>query len=263
MARIDWHLADDRIYENGVDRCVFYVDDDPGVVWPGITNFVEQPKGGEARPYYIDGVKYINFASREEFEATISAFLSPPEFDVCDGTATIESFMRLGQQRRKSFGLTYRTMVGSELSGLSHGYKIHLVYGATASPTTRKHETLKEAFEPEPLSWKLTTKAVPFPGLRPTSHIIIDTTKVPIWITEQLKNIIYGTETTPPRLPFPQEILDLFEVLNGLVVVDHEDGTFSVIGPDEAVVDNGNGTWSVTWPSAESLTVARFRISSY
>lgn len=148
MTRIFWNAPGERFYEGGVDRGVLYVGSTPGVPWTGLISVAESPKGGEARPYYQDGIKRLNISGKEEFEATINAFTAPREFGPCDGTVAFQNGLFATQQPRKSFHLCYRTQVGNDIQGQSHAYKIHLVYNALAAPTERANATLSDNVEP-------------------------------------------------------------------------------------------------------------------
>src|SRR3982751_1716156 len=134
MTRLVWDRVGDRVFQTGVNRGVLYPRGQDGVAWNGLTALNESPTGGEAKPFYVDGYKYANKASREEFEGTIEAFTYPPEFDQCEGTAGLGRGLYVGSQRRRPFSLSYRTLIGNDTKGLNYGYKIHLVYNALVSP---------------------------------------------------------------------------------------------------------------------------------
>lgn len=211
MTKLSWGETGERFYEGGIDRGVLYDSNhDNGVSWNGLTSVAESPVGGEPRSYYLDGINYLNVATRDTFEATISAFYSPPEFDACDGSVMISRGLFATQQRRKSFGLSYRTKVGNDVDGLDHGYKIHLIYNALASPSARSFSTLTTNPEAAPLSWKITTKAISFGESSPTAHLIVDTLKARQENVIMLEDMLYGTDSTIPHMPLPQAVLTLF-----------------------------------------------------
>lgn len=246
MTALEWDDPADRRYELGVDRGVLYVDDIPGVAWNGLVSVDEAASGGDPRPYYLDGEKYLNRPMREEFEATITAYMSPREFDDCDGTVAFMPGIFVSQQHRKSFGLSYRTKIGNSTEAEDFAYKIHVIYGAKAAPSNRSYATISEEVEPLLLSWGITTKAIPFPGLLASSHLIIDTSEVDPEALEILEGILYGDEDHDPRLPTPLEIADIFMNPFNFTVTDNEDGTFTVSGPSESIEMLDSGLYKIT-----------------
>lgn len=210
MAKLAWGLSGTRHFEAGTDRGVLYVDTNPGVPWNGLVSVSEKPSGGEPRPYYLDGVKYLNLAAMEEFAATISAISSPPEFDVCDGSASLANGLFVTQQRRKPFSLTYRTLVGNDTAGIDFGYKIHLVYHALSKPATRDNKTIEKNTTPLIFGWDVSTLPELSVGYRPSSHFIVDTRKADPLIVGQLESILYGTDIDQPRIPTTSELVNLF-----------------------------------------------------
>lgn len=210
MARLNWDEAGKRFYEIGVDRGVLYVDSDPGVPWIGLISVSENPSGGSPKPYYIDGIKYLNIASAEEFEATINAFSSPREFGPCDGTKRIHNGLFVTQQPRKPFGFSYRSKLGNEIEGQDYAYKIHLVYNALAGSTQRDNKTINSSVDAVQLSWAITTLAPSITGFKPTAHLVIDSRETDPTILASVEDILYGNESTSPRLPSPDELIDIF-----------------------------------------------------
>lgn len=249
MARIAWNTAGSRFYEAGVDRGVLYVGTSVGVPWIGLISVEESPTGGEAKPYYIDGMKYLNLSNAAEFEATISAYTYPVEFSQCDGTARIRSGLFFGQQQRKSFGFSYRTAVGNDTEGSQHGYKIHLVYNALATPSSSSASSYSDSVEATEFSWSLTTKSRVIPGRNPTAHVIVDSRYTHPVTLEFIEDILYGSETEVSRLPTPQELVDIFDIPVVWEVIDNEDGTFRVAGPDENVRSIGLDRYIIDHPS--------------
>lgn len=210
MARLSWDSVGKRFYEAGVDRGVLYVDTLPGVAWTGLISVSESPVGGEPKPYYIDGIKYLNISSVEEFAATISAFGSPPEFAQCDGIAAIQNGLFVTQQPRKQFGLSYRTKIGNDVDGPKYGYKIHLVYNALASPSSRDNRSIGQSAEASTFSWSITTLPPEITGYRPTAHLVIDSRYTSSVVLAFVEDILYGTEGVAPRLPDPDELITIF-----------------------------------------------------
>lgn len=215
MAVLEWDEVGDRLYETGVDHGVLYIPDEAGVyengyAWNGLTTVTESPSGAEANPQYADNIKYINLISAEEFGATIEAFTYPDEFAQCDGTALPQPGLAIGQQSRKMFGLAYRTLVGNDVEGTDHGYKLHLIYGAVAAPSEKAYATINDSPEAITFSWEVTTSPVAVPGFKPTAQIVLDSTQVNAAALAELEEILYGEAAVDPRLPLPAEVIDLF-----------------------------------------------------
>lgn len=216
MVRLLWDQVGERVYETGVDRGVLYLPNasgiyDNGVAWNGLTAVTETPSGAEASPQYADNIKYLNLISNEEFGGTIEAFTYPKEFALCDGTATTSGGVSIGQQSRRTFGLSYRTRVGNDLVATDFGYKLHLVYGALAAPTEKAYGTINDSPEAIAFSWEFSTSPVEVPGFRPSALLTIDSTKVAAAGLTALENAIYGTVGTNPRLPLPAEVFAFFD----------------------------------------------------
>jgi hypothetical protein len=222
MTALAWDQVGERLYETGVDHGVLYLintegEYDLGVAWNGLTTVTESPSGAESNPQYADNIKYLNLLSAEDFGATIEAFTYPDEFAECDGSATPSPGVVVGQQGRKVFGLAYRTRVGDDISGADAGYKLHLVYGAQASPSEKAYSTINDSPEAIAFSWEVATTPVPVTGLKPTSLLVIDSTKVGATELSDLEDILFGTESDDPRLPMPDEVID---VLGGTALGD-------------------------------------------
>lgn len=221
MAIITWDNTGERLYETGVDHGVLYTYDTAtkdyaeGVAWNGLTGITESPTGAEPTPQYADNMKYLNLLSAEEFGFTIEAFTYPEEFELCDGTHSPLEGLSLSQQARRSFGLSYRSLIGNDTEGQDHGYKIHLIYGALASPSEKARTTVNDTPEAMPFSWTATTTPVALPPemkLRPTAHIIADSTKMTPENLASLESKLYGDETNPAELPTPSELIALLGV---------------------------------------------------
>lgn len=215
MAVLLWDQIGERLYETGVDHGVLYIPNefgeyDNGVAWNGLTTVTETPSGAEANPQYADNIKYLNLFSAEEFGATIEAFTYPDEFAQFDGMVSPSPGVTIGQQNRRAFGLSFRTKIGNDLEGNDHGYKLHLLYGCTASPSERAYTTINDSPEPITFSWEVTTVAAAVPGLQPTALITIDSTKVAPANLTALEEALYGTVGDDPRLPTPAEVIAMF-----------------------------------------------------
>lgn len=211
MTRLAWGAHGERYFEAGTDRGVLYLDGQTGVPWNGLRAVNEAPSGGEPRPYYVDGFKYLNVATAEEFKATLDAFSSPPEFGVCDGTKSIQNGLFVTQQPRKQFNLSYRTMVGNDHDGVDHAYKIHVVYNALAAPSTRNNQTRGSDSTPMDLSWSITTRPPKMNGLRPTAHVVIDSRLTPPALLASIEDILYGGPEADAMLPSMPELMQLFQ----------------------------------------------------
>lgn len=209
MPRLTWDAPGERFYETGVDHGVLYPTGVPGVAWSGLISVSESPTGGEPRPYYQDGIKYLNIASAEEFEATIEAFWSPPEFDASDGVAFVQNGLSATQQPRKSFGLSYRTKIGNDLDD-ALGYKIHLVYNALAAPSQRSNSSTSQSQDPMTKSWHITTRPPPISGFKPTAHLIVDSLSTDPEVLEAVEDLLYGSDAVMPGLPTPNELIALY-----------------------------------------------------
>lgn len=215
MTKIQWDQTGERLYETGVDHGVLYIpneagDYDNGVGWNGLVTVTETPSGAEANPMYADNIKYINLFSAEEFGGTIEAFTYPDEFVQFDGGALVSGGVTVGQQSRPVFGLSYRTILGNDLQSNDHGYKLHLVWGAQASPSEKGYSTINDSPEAITFSWEFTTTPLGVTGFKPTSLITVDSTKVTPANLAALELILYGTTGVDPRLPTPDEVLALF-----------------------------------------------------
>lgn len=214
MTVLTWDNTGERTYETGMDRGVLYIPNagiyDEGVAWNGLTAVTESPTGAEATALYADNIKYLNLYSAEEFGATIEAYTYPDEFAQFDGLAAPATGVTVGQQNRGTFGLCYRTKIGNDVDGQDHGYKLHLVYGLTASPSEKAYNTVNDSPEAITFSWQLTSVPVAVTGLKPTSIITIDSTAVDSADLTILENALYGTAGTDPRLPLPDEVIGIF-----------------------------------------------------
>ena len=214
MAKLTWDETSKRLYETGVRQGVLYPQDNSGaypngVAWNGLTAITESPSGAEETALWADDIKYLSLRSAEEFGATIEAYTYPDEFAICDGSAELVTGAIIGQQPRKPFGLCYRTVLGNDTELDAHGYKLHLIYGATASPSERAYQTVNDSPEAITFSWEMTTVPVSVTGARPTACVTIDSTKVDSEKLKALEKVLYGDETTDARLPLPDEIKTL------------------------------------------------------
>ena len=223
MSKLVWDQTGERLYETGVDRGVLYPYNTaskaytPGVAWNGLSNVTESPSGAEPTAIWADNQKYLNLMSAEEYGATIEAYTYPDEFAECDGSATLATGVYVGQQARKTFGFCYRTLIGNDVDAQDHGYKLHLVYGALASPSEKAYATVNDSPEAITFSWEVSTTPVSVAGMKPTACITIDSTKADETCLAALETILYGKDPTgpeaqdgvEPRLPLPDEVKTL------------------------------------------------------
>lgn len=220
MSKLVWDKTGDRTYETGVRNGVLYPQSTngtypKGVAWNGLTAVTESPSGAEATALYADDIKYLNLYSTEEFGATIEAYTYPDEFAECDGSASIATGVTIGQQKRKAFGLCYRTVLGNDVDGEDYGYKIHIIYGAMAAPSEKAYNTINDSPEAITFSWEISTTPVSVSGFKPTASVTIDSTKVESAKLKSLEDILYGTESGEARLPLPDEIAELIGSVSG------------------------------------------------
>ena len=222
MSKLKWDQTGERLYETGVKNGVLYPLSSEGtysggVAWNGLTAVTESPSGAEATPLYAYDIKYLNLFSTEEFGATIEAYTYPDEFAECDGSKSIADGVFIGQQPRKTFGMCYRTALGNDTEGSDHGYKLHIIYGAKATPTEKAYATINDSPEAITFSWELSTTPVNVTGFKPTASVVIDSTKCNAEKLASLEEILYGKDPstlggedgTEPRLPLPDEIKTL------------------------------------------------------
>lgn len=215
MSKLTWDNTGERLYETGVKQAALYVQENgaypKGVAWNGITAVTESPSGAEATALYADDTKYLSLISAEEFGATIEAYMYPDEFAECDGSASIATGVSIGQQKRKTFGLAYKTTLGNDVESNDYGYKLHLIYGALAAPSEKAYATINDSPEAITFSWEVTTTPVNVTGHKPTAIVTIDSTKADKTKLSALEDILYGTEQKEARLPLPDEVATLMK----------------------------------------------------
>lgn len=223
--KLVWDKTGEHFYETGVKNGVLYPMSasgtyPKGVAWNGLTAITESPSGAEATALYADDIKYLNLMSNEEFGATVEAYTYPDEFAECDGSASLTEGVYIGQQARKTFGLCYRTTLGNDAKGSDYGYKLHIIYGAMASPSEKAYSTINDSPDAITFSWELSTTPVAVANFKPTASLTIDSTKVDAAKLTALEEILYGKDGTgedhttgavDPRLPLPDEIATLMK----------------------------------------------------
>lgn len=239
MTRITWDGTGDRTYETGVDHGVLYIPNNSGVYtngvsWNGLTTVTESPSGAEATALYADNIKYLNLISVEQFGATIEAYTAPDEFAQFDGLSEPSPGVYVGQQSRTHFGLCYRTILGNDVQGNDHGYKLHLIYNAVAKPSEKAFASVNDSPDAITFSWELsTTPIAAAPGMKPTAQLTIDSTKVDPTALATLEDALYGTAGSSPRLPTPAEVIAMFA------------GTAVVATPTAPTYNNGTHTLTI------------------
>ena len=217
MSKLVWDQSGKRLYETGVDHGVLYPIQtggvySKGVAWNGLTAVTESHSGADVNDIYADNMKYLGLVGAEKFGATVEAYTYPDEFAECDGSVELVKGATIGQQNRKVFGMVYRTVIGNDVDGNEHGYKLHLIYGATAAPSEKAYNTINEDPEAITFSWELSTTPVNVTGHKPTASLTIDSTKADPTKLAELEKILFGDTETEPRLPLPDEIAQLLNV---------------------------------------------------
>ena len=210
MAVLTWDQTGEKLYETGVQKGVLYPMDGAvygkGVAWNGLTAVNETPSGAESTKLYADDIKYLDIRSAEEFGATIEAYSSPEEFDACDGTAELANGVNIGQQNRKGFGFCYRSTIGNDTEYNNYGYKLHIIYGLTASPSERSYSTVNDSPEAATLSWEVSSTPVNVAGFKPTSIVTINSKKINPEALKEIEDALYGTASEEPKILLPDEI---------------------------------------------------------
>lgn len=221
MAKLQWDVIGERLYELGTSKGVLFKQDlkgktGEGVPWSGLQAVKQAPEGAEITPIFADNIEYAGLESSEKFKGTIEAFMYPDEFYECDGTKEVAPGVYVGQQGRVPFSLVYRTEIGSDTAGISHGYKLHFVWNARVTPSAKDYSTVGESPEAAALSWSFDTSAIDpdIEGIRPTAYFVIDSTKVSTGVMAKLEKIIYGTDAEsgngePSRMPTLKEVIEL------------------------------------------------------
>lgn len=220
MAKLEWDQTGAHYFENGVDHGVLYPQTDgeasgsvvygDGVAWNGLTSVTQSPEGAEPSAVYADNIKYLSLLSVEEFNATIEAYTYPDEFAACDGSASLGEGVTIDQQARKTFCLSYRTKIGNDVNN-DLGYKIHIIYGCLAAPSERAYETVNDSPEAMTLSWEISTTPVVVTGFKPTSHLVIDSTKVKPAALKAIEDALYGKDTEKAKVLMPDEVAALIK----------------------------------------------------
>ena len=213
MAKLVWDEIGERLYETGVSHGVVYPQVSgaypKGAAWSGLTAVNEAPEGAEPNAMYADNIKYLNILSAEDFKATIEAYMYPDEFKECIGEKEMVEGVSVGQQVHKPFGFSYQTLVGNDTENTAHGYKIHLVYGCLAAPSSVDRQSVNDSPEAATFSWEVSTTPVAVNGFEPTATLVLDSTKLGIKKMAAIEKVLYGDASTEARLPLPDEVKTL------------------------------------------------------
>lgn len=221
MPELMWNQTGQKTYRTGVKKVVLYPQDKTGaypkgVAWNGVTNITDSPSGAEPTDLWADDEKYASIRSNEEFSGSLEAYMYPDEWAACDGSAELLPGVRVRQQSRQSFGLCYRTGVGNDTEGLEYGYTLHLVYGATASPSEESHDTVNDSPEASTMSWEFDTVPVEVPDLKKSAHLEINSWTLSKEQLTKLESILYGGpgDNEVARLPLPAELKEILTAIN-------------------------------------------------
>lgn len=216
MAKLTWDESGKHLYETGISQGVLYTygssNYNNGVAWNGLTTVTENPTGADATAIYADNIKYLNLVAAEDFEGTIEAYTYPDEFKECNGELELASGMTVGQQNRKTFAFCYRTELGNDTLGVNYGYKLHIVYGATISPSERSYETINDSPNAIQFSWDFKTVPVTVSavsGVKATALVVLDSTVVGSTKMASIEASLYGSAGGSATLLMPDEIYSI------------------------------------------------------
>jgi len=212
MTALEWDKVGDRRYETGVDRGVLFPPSGSAVPWNGLTSITETVSR-EVKSYYIDGVKFLDHHIPGSYSAKLSAYTYPDELDQLLGMSEFVPGVFLHDQRIKLFHLSYRTLVGNDIDGTDHGYKVHIVYNVLAVPSDKAMDTISEQASVDPFEWDLTGTPNLMFGARPTAHISLDSRRIAPTTLELIEGLLYGTSDADPNLP---TLVDLLAMVEGL-----------------------------------------------
>lgn len=217
MVKLIWDEVGTRTYETGVEKGVLFLQDktgeyNNGIAWSGLSAVPQSPDGADETPIYADNIKYLSLMSQENFKGAIEAYTYPEEWEECDGSRQVAPGIHVGQQTRKPFGLAYITTVGNDVEYEDYGQKLHLIYGAKVAPSERRYETINDTPDAINFVWDFTTtpQQVEAEGVRPTAHVVVDSTKVDEEVWDEIIETVHGTEEKEPELPSIDDLIDKF-----------------------------------------------------
>lgn len=258
MTKLIWDSTGIRFYETGVSKAIFFNENGEATPWNGLTSVTENNSKLSETISFVDGYRYLNKITLDSYSGTISAFTYPDEMLEYIGYSVYGET----HQKPKYFNLSYQTKIGNDISGIDHGYKIHIIYNAIATETTNEYTSYGSSITPTEFSWNIHTIPVSIPDLKPSSHIIIDSTKTNIETLTIIENILYGTELEDSRLPDINELLTIFNENSYFRIIDHGDGSFTAIGTDDYVKDLGSGVFELSSSSVRLLPNDTYTASS-
>lgn len=241
MAELVWGPVGERLFEAGIDRGVLYLHDGRVVPWNGLTG-VEESDDREVKPFYMDGVKYLQAQTSGDFSAKLKAYTYPDEFDEVNGVKEVLPGLSYHNQPSKSFNLSYRTKIGNDVDGVNHAYKIHILYNVMVVPDSISFQTLGDSVDPSEFSWTLNATPAIFPGVRPTAHLSIDSRNVDPVQLAAIESVLYGSAEGDPVLPPPNEFAAFFNAYDSLTILDNGDGTWTAIDPSDRFITRTDPT---------------------
>jgi hypothetical protein len=263
MTALVWDSVGSRFFEAGIDRGVLYsYSIYNGIPWNGLTSVTEQTQSPDVSPLYFNGKKHFDFVGPEEFSATIKAFTYPDEFLELNGIATAPNGVQIAGQQRKSFGLSFRTIKGNDVSDSNLGYKIHVLYDLIATPSDIDHASISDSFDPIEFEWSVTSRPQTVGGYKPVSHLIIDSTKIEAALLTQIETLLYGSSTSFGRLPSALELVGLLAVGYTITVIDNGDGTWTATGPDNLITFTNATTFQIDGINSVVIDANTYQISS-
>jgi hypothetical protein len=210
MAKLEWDQVGERRFETGIDHGVLYLPDESAVPWNGLLSVVEDTSR-DVKSYFLDGIKYMDRHNPGAYSAKLQAYTYPDELDELLGTSEFIPGVQLHDQRARLFHLSYRTLVANDLEGVDHGYKIHLIYNVMANPNDATYKTLDASVSADAFEWSLSGTPPNVFGIRPTSHISLDSRHIDSDLLETIEGLIYGTEDDDPSFPSMVDLLALVE----------------------------------------------------
>lgn len=257
---IIWDDPDKRYYQHGLDHGVLYIPNLDPVAWNGLISF-DEGEDGSTEVMYRDGVVYLADAEPSDFSGKITAMMYPDQFSKCIGMGKATDGLYLDNQKPSRFSMSYRTLIGSGTRGDMFGYQLHLVYNCMATIGQRQRRTIGADVNPVEFNFDVVCTPVKLAGYRPTAHYVIDTRGMSKSTVASIEEILYGTDTTPGRMPTPTELFDLMNFGDALTVTVHTDGTYTVVGSSDNLeeltensfimrningTDNGDGTYVIS-----------------
>ncbi|MCA9367422.1 hypothetical protein KC887_04140 [Candidatus Kaiserbacteria bacterium] len=234
MTTIQWHQPGDKVYENGLDRGVLYVDGNDGVAWNGLTS-VKEKNTNKMIPVHWDGIKINDIVVLGSFEGSISAFTYPDEFYECEGLIEDQDGVYLAEQRPSRFGMSYRTLINNDL-GIESGYKLHVLYNLTARPKEKTRNTLGLQTDLQEFEWDISSIPEHAEQHHPTAHVIFDSRKIDPWLLTDIEEILYGTDSASAQLPSLSALTSFIRKWDRLIINDNGDGTWTAISAEDGII---------------------------